>query len=170
MRLRLLPPLTGFARTYRAVVAASAMVACGSSASSPTRSAAAGTDAFAIGAPDSGAEASSTIAPPVDASAAPEAGESGAAVGLAAKYPCDEGLAADPAVLWLEDFEENSVGAVTARYDSANDPPGMALVADVPARSCGKASMKLTSGTSANATDLYKKLFRRTTSGSSAGT
>jgi hypothetical protein len=34
----------------------------------------------------------------------------------------------------------------------------MALVADVPAKSCGRASMKLTSGVNANATDLYKRL------------
>jgi len=140
------------------VVAAKAMVACGSSASSPAPSTDADVDAVAIGVPDSSPEADATLDATVDASTTPEAGESGDAVGLAAKYPCDKGLAADPAVLWLEDFEEGSVGAVTARYDSASDPPGMALVADVPPRTCGKVSMKLTSGTSANATDLYKKL------------
>jgi hypothetical protein len=86
-------------------------------------------------------------------------GDSGApGWGLASKYPCDMGIANDPAVVWAESFEEGSVGAVTMRYDSANDPPGMALVSDVPAKSCGKASMKLTSGVNANATDLYKKL------------
>lgn len=81
-----------------------------------------------------------------------------AGVGLSSKHACDKGLATDPAVLWLEDFEEGSVSAVTARYDSANNPPGMALVSDVPPMSCGKASLKLTSGPNANATDLYKKL------------
>ncbi len=77
---------------------------------------------------------------------------------LASKYPCDRGIGGDPAVVFTENFEEGSVAAVTALYDSANDPPGMALVSDVPMGSCGQASMKLTSGVNANATDLYKKL------------
>ena len=46
----------------------------------------------------------------------------------------------------------------TSRYDSASNPPGMALINDVPGGSCGKASMKLTSGVNANATDLYKRI------------
>jgi hypothetical protein len=87
------------------------------------------------------------------------AGEGGqAGTFLAATHPCDQGIAGDPAVVWAENFEEGSVGGVTSRYDSANNPPGMALVADVPAKSCGKASLKLTSGVNANATDLYKRL------------
>ncbi len=91
--------------------------------------------------------------------AASGGGDAGSTGGtLAAKYPCDQGIAGDPAVVWTESFEEGSVAAVTARYDSANNPPGMALVGDVPAKSCGKASLKLTSGVNANATDLYKRL------------
>jgi hypothetical protein len=85
-----------------------------------------------------------------------EAGEAG--TGLAATHPCDQGIAGDPAVVWAENFEEGSVSAVTSRYDSANNPAGMALVGDVPAKSCGKASLKLTSGVNANATDLYTRL------------
>jgi hypothetical protein len=83
---------------------------------------------------------------------------SGGGVGLAAKYPCDKGMASDPAIVWMENFEEGSVGAVTMRYDNANDPPGMQLVSDVPSKSCGMASMKMTSGAGTNATDLYKQL------------
>ncbi len=83
-------------------------------------------------------------------------GEAGAS--LASLYSCDVGLAADPAVVWVEDFEEGAVSAVTSRYESAANPAGMALIADVPGQSCGKASMKLTSGMQANATDLYKRL------------
>jgi hypothetical protein len=89
-------------------------------------------------------------------SSAPDAGAP--ASGLSSKYPCDQGIAGDPAVVWAENFEEGAVSAVTSKYDSANNPPGMALISDVPAKSCGKASMKLTSGVNANATDLYKKL------------
>lgn len=107
------------------------------------------TDANANPDASGGASADATDAPRVEASAA---------VGLSSKYPCDANLASDPAVYWLEDFEEGTVAAVTARYDSANNPPGMALVPDIPPKSCGRASMKLTSGANANATDLYKKL------------
>ncbi len=81
----------------------------------------------------------------------------GGAGGLASKYPCDNGIANDPAVVWVENFEEGSVSAVTSRYDSSNDPAGMSLTGDKPAKSCGAASMTLTSsGDGANATDLYK--------------
>jgi len=79
--------------------------------------------------------------------------------GIAAKYPGDVGIGQDPDVIWVENFEEGSVGAVTGRYDDHKNSPGMALVSDVPAKSGGKASMKLTaSGNGANATDFYKKL------------
>lgn len=85
-------------------------------------------------------------------------GDAPSGVGLSGAYPCDKGLAGDPAVLWLEDFEEGSVSGVTSRYDAASHPAGMTLVTDVPALSCGKSSMKLTSGTANPATDLYKEL------------
>ena len=77
---------------------------------------------------------------------------------LAARYPCDQGIAGDPAVVFAENFEEGSVPEVTARYDDFKNPPGMALVADVPAQSCGAASMQLTAGGPVSATDLYKLL------------
>jgi hypothetical protein len=79
---------------------------------------------------------------------------------LADRYPCDQGIAADPDVVWVEDFEVGSVPAVTARYHDHKNPAGMALVADRPSHSCGSASMRFTSGGSGpSATDLYKKLL-----------
>src|SRR6266542_1334114 len=54
--------------------------------------------------------------------------------------------------------QEGPVSAVTSRYDDHKNDPGMALVADRPAGSCGAASMKFTAGGSAAATDLYKLL------------
>lgn len=78
---------------------------------------------------------------------------------LADRYPCDRGIASDPAVVWAENFEEGSVSAVTSRYDSHNNDAGMALVADRPGASCGAASMKFTAGGGASATDLYKLLL-----------
>jgi hypothetical protein len=83
---------------------------------------------------------------------------SGTGTGLAAKYPGDVGIENDPAVVWVEDFEQGSVAAVVARYNDAKQA-GMALVPDVPPKSSGAASMKLTaSGTGPNASDFYKKL------------
>lgn len=76
---------------------------------------------------------------------------------LSSKYPGDVGMKNDPAIVWMEDFEEGSVTNVTSRYDSHANPPGMSLETDVPQKSSGKASMRMTaSGDGANATDLYK--------------
>jgi hypothetical protein len=81
-----------------------------------------------------------------------------AAPGLAARYPGDKGLDSDPAVVFVESFEEGSVSAVTARYEDFKNAAGMSLVPDIPAKSSGKASLKLNAGGGTDATDLYKKL------------
>jgi hypothetical protein len=60
--------------------------------------------------------------------------------------------------VWGENFEEGSVAAFSARYDQVDNVPGMALVTDVPTKTCGTHSLSLTSGGSASATDFYKKL------------
>jgi len=76
---------------------------------------------------------------------------------LASKYPGDVGMQNDPSIVWMENFEEGSSSAVTARYDSHANTPGLTLETDVPAKSSGKASGRMTaSGDGANATDLYK--------------
>jgi hypothetical protein len=76
---------------------------------------------------------------------------------LASKYPGDVGMQNDPAIVWMENFEEGSATAVGARYDSQANPPGLALETDVPQKSSGKSSGRLTAnGDTANATDLYK--------------
>src|SRR5512142_324536 len=76
---------------------------------------------------------------------------------LASKYPGDVGMQNDPAIVWMESFEEGSTSAVTSRYESHANVPGLTLEADVPAKSSGKASGRMTaSGDGANATDLYK--------------
>lgn len=88
---------------------------------------------------------------------APPAGEQH----LADRYPCDRGIAGDPAVVWAENFEEGSVSAVTSRYDSYSNASGMSLVTDKPSGSCGAASMRFTAdgrNAATQATDLYKRL------------
>src|SRR2546428_12752600 len=88
---------------------------------------------------------------------------------LCGRYPCDQGIGADPDVVWHEDFEAGSVAAITARYDDYKNPGSMALVVDKPSKSCGVASMRLTAGGSSasadDATDLYKKLLKPDGSG-----
>ena len=77
---------------------------------------------------------------------------------LADKYPGDVGLAKDPAVVWSEDFEEADVATMFARYDDSKQD-GLSFDGDVPAKSAGKASAKLTaSGDGPNAVDFFKKL------------
>ena len=92
------------------------------------------------------------------ASSTSTSGTSGANT-LASHYPGDVGIDSDPAVIWHENFEEGTVAAVVARYDDHSNDPGMQLVADVPPRSSGSASIKWTAGGSgANATDVFKQL------------
>jgi len=77
---------------------------------------------------------------------------------LSQKYPGDAGLGSDPAVVFYENFEESSVAAVVARYNSYKHSGGMSLVADHPPDGPGNHALQLTSGGSNDATDLYKSL------------
>jgi hypothetical protein len=78
--------------------------------------------------------------------------------GLSAQYPGDLNIAKDPSVVWTENFEEGTVDALVARYDD-HKADGIALDADVPAATSGKASGKLTaSGAGPNAVDFFKLL------------
>jgi hypothetical protein len=111
---------------------------------------------------DGGLDAQSSVdaTPPIDGATTQDAkppADAGAT--LAAKYPGDVGMSSDPAIVWMENFEEGSISAVTSRYDASNDNAGLAFQSDVPAKSSGKSSMRFTSnGDTANATDLYKSL------------
>jgi len=80
-------------------------------------------------------------------------GESGGMT-LSDRYPGDTGLGGDPAVVWFEDFEEGSVGAVVARYNQAQGQARMQLVTDAPRGS----ALAMTAGGSVSAVDLYKQL------------
>src|SRR5262245_6456676 len=64
--------------------------------------------------------------------------------GLAAKYSGDRGLADDPHVVFVEDFEASSVDDVEQRWESVNHPEIMSLSDDVPAGSNGKQSLLMT--------------------------
>ncbi|HEY1960654.1 MAG TPA: hypothetical protein VGH28_33815 [Polyangiaceae bacterium] len=133
----------------RSLLLVAALAACSSNPDVPT--------------PDGGSPPGDAAGPTSDGGAT-EAGEAGptndagTGAGLSAKYPGDVGIASDPSVIWAELFDEGTVGAFTARYDSAANPPGMTLVQDLPAKSKSPASIRLTaSGDGANATDFYKR-------------
>ncbi len=112
-------------------------------------------DASPAGPDASAVDAASDVGATADAGGdAPQSGGS-----LASKYPGDVGIQNDPAVVWVESFEEGDAASVGARYDSHANPQGLTLESDVPAKSSGKTSGRMTaSGDGANATDLYKSL------------
>ncbi len=96
---------------------------------------------------------------PNDAYTPDVGGDASSGPTLSSKYPGDVGMDKDPAIVWMENFEEGTVPALTARYDDNSNTPGFAFQTDVPQKSSGKASMRFTSsGDGANATDLYKSL------------
>ena len=80
--------------------------------------------------------------------------------GLANKYPGDIGIESDPNVVFVENFEESSVSAVIARWDSYKRSDHMSLVSDVPPPSSGAASLLMTHvGGDGDAIDLYTRLL-----------
>jgi hypothetical protein len=86
-------------------------------------------------------------------------GMAGSQAGLAANYPCDVGIENDPACLFKEDFEEASIGALVARYSDHNgEDSSMALVADVPDKSCGKAAGRFTASPGADTSSVFRQL------------
>ncbi len=80
-------------------------------------------------------------------------------VGLASKYPGDDGIEQDPNVVFVENFEEGSVANVLARYDDHKNQDGMTLISSVPAKSSGNAALQLKAGGSNAATDFYTRLM-----------
>ena len=77
---------------------------------------------------------------------------------LAAKYPGDIGIGADPAVIWNENFSESSVSAVASRYSTVVNTGGMSLVADIPSHnSASTKSISMISGGSQDTTYLFTK-------------
>jgi len=83
--------------------------------------------------------------------------------GLAARYPGDVGLNADPEVLLVEGFEEGTLEAVSARWTelSNKDRKVLALVDDSPADSAGARCVQMTATLGENTGGhLYRVLPR----------
>ncbi|MHC4739955.1 MAG: LamG-like jellyroll fold domain-containing protein, partial [Planctomycetota bacterium] len=83
-----------------------------------------------------------------------------ASAGLADNYPGDVGIENDPNVVFVENFEEGSIPAVIARWDSYKRSDRMSLEADIPPPSSGLASLLMThEGGDGDAIDLYTRLL-----------
>ena len=61
--------------------------------------------------------------------------------GIASRHPGDAGIASDPAVLFTEDFEEESIEVLAKRWETAGARDSMSFTSDVPAGSKGKHSL-----------------------------
>lgn len=81
--------------------------------------------------------------------------------GIAARYPGDQGIATDPAVLFVEDFEQPDVAAVAARWEDVKSQAGMSLSADVPAGSPGQTSLLMHKrpGDGTTGAHLYRRIL-----------
>ncbi|RIK74809.1 MAG: hypothetical protein DCC68_22335 [Planctomycetota bacterium] len=89
--------------------------------------------------------------PPSEPSAKP--------TGIAAKYPGDTNIAKDANVLFVENFESDSVIAVAKRWDEVRDAEGLSFAADVPEGSSGKQSLLFTHvGGKGTGSHLYRRL------------
>ncbi len=66
--------------------------------------------------------------------------------GLAAKYPGDAGIAKDPSVILVEDFEDRAWAQTQKRWENVSHPEIMSFAADVPPASKGRQSLLMTHG------------------------
>jgi len=79
--------------------------------------------------------------------------------GIASRYSNDRGIEDDPAVVFVETFEDPSIEAIGKRWETVRNSDVMSLSADVPEGSGGKQSFLISQlaekGTGA---DLYRRL------------
>lgn len=83
--------------------------------------------------------------------------------GIAARHPGDVGIASDPAVLFVEDFESPTIEAMNQRWTEAKNPANevFTFAADVPTGSAGKQSLRMTATKGRNEGGHLWKLFER---------
>jgi hypothetical protein len=81
--------------------------------------------------------------------------------GLAAKYPSDSGIEKDPKVLFVEQFEEPTLGALKQRWEAVRHPEIMSFATDMPAGSSGGHSLLMTHvGGKGDGGHLYRRLSK----------
>ncbi|HUG94150.1 MAG TPA: hypothetical protein VML55_25200, partial [Planctomycetaceae bacterium] len=80
--------------------------------------------------------------------------------GLAANYPGDRGIEADPGVVFVENFEQDSLEAVNERWESVRAPERMSLSDETPPDSGGRRSLRMTHvGGEGDGGHLYRRLL-----------
>ena len=82
--------------------------------------------------------------------------------GLAAKYPGDAGIAADPAVVFAENFEEGAIEELGQRWHNVSNKDGKVLAFhdSVPSASSGKRSLQMTATRGENSGGHLFKVLR----------
>ena len=80
-----------------------------------------------------------------------------AAPGIAAGHPGDVGMEADPRVVFVENFEEESRESLWKRWETVSDREGQSFSSDVPAGSAGKQSLMM-ERTKGSGAQLYRRL------------
>jgi hypothetical protein len=63
--------------------------------------------------------------------------------GIAARYPGDIGIESDPAVVFVENFEEASMTEIFNRWGDVKNGPGLLRSSDVPSGSAGSRSLSI---------------------------
>ncbi len=80
---------------------------------------------------------------------------------LAAKYPGDQGIEQDSAVIFAEDFEQAPLDSLVGRFTYVKHPASISVVRDSPPMSPGRTSLRITSsGGDSTGGTLYKKLSK----------
>ena len=80
--------------------------------------------------------------------------------GIAAKYPHDKGIENDPAVVFAEDFDAESIDAIAKRWESIQNKEIMSLSSDVPEETGGDKSLLMTHvGGENTGAHLYRRLL-----------
>ena len=117
----------------------------------------AGTDT-GPGGTDAGPGGGTDAGPGGGTDAGPGGGTDGGAGGdtLSDDHPGDVGMSGDPDVVWFEDFEAGSTGAIAARYDQSRDSGRWTLVSDTPNGSGSALAMR--AGAGMDAVDFYRQL------------
>jgi hypothetical protein len=80
-----------------------------------------------------------------------------AADGIASHYPGDAGIERDPQVVFVENFEEDSLETLWKRWETVGDRSGQSFSADVPSGSAGKRSLLMEREKGSGA-QLYRRL------------
>jgi hypothetical protein len=81
-----------------------------------------------------------------------------AQTGIAAQYPGDVGIASDPRVVLVEDFESGTIANLSSRWDQVMNGAGMSFVSGVPEGSPGSRALRMTSSSSDSGGHLYTRL------------